>query len=186
MENSRKQGDLFYVFVDGVQVVGKVETLEKYYVSVELVSPYKGFVKNLIRSGYAKMIPKTFLDKNVEECNNLLKQLFLRVREFDDQFFELAHRYQKLMKCKAELERIRKAWISEGKLEPRLDAAQSKNSNEDGVEQTFQRMESKLEDGLFGSFNGIVSYDDQNVFLSLLEKHRKTGKKPEQLKWEVI
>lgn len=149
---------------DNVLLKGKVLERNKFFVKVQLISPYEAWENFSIISGMCRGTPNHFL---TEQGDKTIRQL-------------LIDSYKKFKKLQDSLDRISNVYIN---LQIEL-----KSLNEISDIEIRNKIKSKLEDWFFDSIyttsiTGIIaSYNDRSYIFEIIVNHLK--QKENKKKWE--
>lgn len=82
--------------IDGQDVVGEITRLEKYYIEVEILSPYINWKNSSVITGYGKKSPYNFLVRYNEVSERLLANSYKKLKMIDEQLDRIVNVYDSL------------------------------------------------------------------------------------------
>ena len=101
--------------IDGIEVKGKINRLEQFYIEVEILQPYVNWTSFLTIGGLCRRTPNHFLSEHGEKyAQRILTESYKKIKIIDEKIDRIIKEYDDLM------EEIEAVLVLENDLEKRI------------------------------------------------------------------
>ncbi len=87
-----------HLTIDGVEVIGKITQLEKFYIEVEILHPYVNWTSFLAIGGLCRSTPNHFLSEHGEKyAHGILTESYKKIKFIDERIDRAVKEYDELI-----------------------------------------------------------------------------------------